>query len=339
VEHSGYSVRILITGVSGFAGSHLADHLLSQSERVGEVWGCDRSGERRPFHPPALQMWAADLLDPEAARQMVEAIRPEQIYHLVGQAHVGESWENPWATLETNLRSQLNLCEAVLAAKLTPRILVLGSMEEYGRVSPDELPIKETHPLRPDSPYGVSKVGQDMLGLQYHLSRQLPIIRVRPFNHIGPRQARKFVAPAFASQIAAIEIAAIEIAAIEASQPPPVLKVGNLNARRDFTDVRDMVRAYRLALEHGEPGEVYNIGSGQSHSIRELLDTLLSLSATPIQVETNPALLRPVDVPDVVCDSTRLRTRTGWQPRIPFEHSLRDLLEYERQLVRAGQHP
>ncbi len=316
-------MRILITGVSGFAGSHLADDLLSPPTPAGEVWGCDRSGARKPFHPPALKMLAADLLDPAAARHVVATVQPDRIYHLVGQAHVGESWANPWATLETNLRAQLNLFEAVLAAKLEPHILVLGSMEEYGRVSADELPIKETHPLRPDSPYGVSKVGQDMLGLQYHLSRNLPIVRVRPFNHIGPRQAHKFVAPAFASQIAAIE----------AGRQAPVLNVGNLNARRDFTDVRDMVRAYVLALEHGEPGEVYNIGSGRSHSVRELLEALLSCSDAPIQVETNTALLRPSDVPDVVCDSTRLRTRTGWAPRIPFEHSLRDLLDYERQRV------
>ena len=196
-------------------------------------------------------------------------------------------------------------------------------MEEYGRVAPGDLPIREAQPLRPDSPYGVSKVTQDMLGLQYFLSRGLPVIRVRPFNHIGPRQTRRFVAPAFASQIAAIEV----------GKQPPVMKVGNLSASRDFTDVRDVVRAYVLALEHGEPGEVYNIGSGASHSIRSLLDRLLSLSTVNISIETDTTRLRPADVPDVVCDASRLRAATGWQPRVTFDQSLSDLLDYERTQV------
>jgi GDP-4-dehydro-6-deoxy-D-mannose reductase len=169
----------------------------------------------------------------------------------------------------------------------------------------------------------VSKVGQDLLGLQYHLSHGLHIVRVRPFNHIGPRQDRKFVAPAFAAQIAAIE----------AGRQPPVMRVGHLGARRDFTDVRDMVRAYTLALEQGEPGEVYNIGSGRSRGIQELLDALLSFSSAAILVEVDPARLRPSDVPNVVCDATKFRTRTGWAPRLPFEQSLKDLLDYERALA------
>jgi GDP-4-dehydro-6-deoxy-D-mannose reductase len=311
-------LRILITGVSGFAGSHLADHLLSEPE--ADVWGCDRGATRRLKLTPGLKSLTADLLDPESARAVIHKVQPERIYHLAGQAHVGESWANPWTTLEVNLRAQVNVFEAVLAEGLKPRLLVLGSMEEYGQVAPDELPVREASPLRPDSPYGVSKVGQDLLGLQYHLSRGLAVVRVRPFNHIGPRQSLKFVAPAFASQIAAIE----------AGRQPPLLKVGNLGARRDFTDVRDMVGAYRLALEHCDPGEVYNIGSGRSRAIQELLDTLLSLARCPIRVELDPARLRPSDVPNVVCDASRFKARTGWEPRIPFEQSLQDLLEYER---------
>lgn len=156
-------MRSLITGVGGFAGSHLADYLLAQPEADSEVWGCDLSGERRPYHSAELKLLACDLRDPEAARSLVERVRPDRIYHLAGQAFVGDSWANPWPTLETNLRSQVNLFEAVLAARLTPRLLVLGSSEEYGRVPAEELPIKETCPLRPDSPYSVSKVGQDLL--------------------------------------------------------------------------------------------------------------------------------------------------------------------------------
>lgn len=314
-------MRSLITGAGGFAGSHLADRLLSEGQGgEHEVWGCDISGQRRPFHPAALKLAGADLRDPHAAFDLIQRVRPDRIYHLAGQAFVGDSWSDPWDTIETNMRSQVNLLEAVSAAGLRPRILVAGSADIYGRVSPDELPVTEDTPLRPDSPYAVSKIGQDYLSMQYGLSHNLYIVRVRPFNHIGPRQNRRFVAPAFASQIAAIE----------AGRQPPVLHVGNLSARRDFTDVRDMVRAYQLALEHGEAGSVYNIGAGRSRPIQELLDVLLGLARVPIRVEFDPARLRPVDLADLVCDAGRFKARTGWAPSIPFEQSLSDLLDYER---------
>ncbi len=316
-------MRSLITGAGGFAGSHLAERLFSASGGPVEVYGCDLSGQRRPFHPPGLQMLAADLRDPAAARRVIEQARPDRIYHLAGQAFVGDSWSVPWETIETNMRAQVNLFEAVAAMGLQPRILVVGSADVYGRVPADCLPISEDCPLQPDSPYAVSKIGQDMLGVQYGLSHGLQVVRVRPFNHIGPRQNRRFVAPAFASQIAAIE----------AGRQPPVLNVGNLSARRDFTDVRDMVRAYELALEQGEAGAVYNIGSGRSRPVQELLDILLSLAAVDITVEFDPARLRPVDVADLVCDGSRFRAQTHWTPQIPFEQSLSDLLDYERALA------
>jgi len=319
-------LKILITGSGGFAGGHLSEYLLSEfGERV-RVWGCERGLTRRSFAPAGLLTLKTDLRDAEATRALIAQVRPDRIYHLAGQAVVGESWARPWETFEANVHVQLNLFEAVLAEGLTPRILVLGSMEEYGRVAASDLPVNEAQPFRPDSPYGVSKVAQDLMGQQYFLSRQLPVVRVRPFNHIGPRQSDRFVAAAFASQIAAIE----------AGRQPPVLRVGNLAARRDFTDVRDMVRAYVLALEHGEPGDVYNIGSGRSRSIRELLDFLLSCASCAIQVETDPARLRPADTPDIVCDATKFRARTGWAPRLTFEQTLSDLLEYERQQVRLA---
>lgn len=266
---------------------------------------------------------AADLRSPGAASAVIEAARPDRIYHLAGQAHVGDSWASPWETIETNLRAQINLLEAVVRVGLRPRVLVIGSADEYGPVTPQELPLDENRPLRPDSPYGVSKVGQDMLGLQYFLSYQLPVVRVRPFNHIGPRQSRRFVAAGFASQIAAIE----------AGRQPPVLKVGNLSTRRDFTDVRDVVRAYALALELGEPGEVYNIGTGRSWAIADLLATLLRLSPAKVSIEPDPARQRPSDLPDLICDAAKLRARTGWQPRLTLEQTLDDLMTYERQLA------
>lgn len=318
-------MRSLITGVGGFAGSHLADYLLANADADAEVWGSDLSGAPRPYHSAQLKLLACNLLAPEAARALVERVQPDRIYHLAGQAFVGESWADPWPTLETNLRAQVNLFEAVLANNLRPRILVLGSADEYGRVLAEDLPIRETTPLRPDSPYSVSKVGQDFLGLQYHLSRGMDVVRVRPFNHIGPRQNSKFVAPAFAAQIAAIE----------SSRQPPILRAGHLESRRDFTDVRDMVRAYALALEHGEAGEVYNIGSGQSRTVRELLHGLLSFSSAQISVELDPTRLRPSDVLEMRCDATKFHARTNWEPGIPFEQSLRDLLDYERARASA----
>jgi GDP-4-dehydro-6-deoxy-D-mannose reductase len=312
-------VRSLITGVGGFAGSHLAEALLSAAPET-ELWGCDLSHERRPYHPAALKLLSADLCDPAAVQAVMQACRPDQIYHLAGQAFAGDSWRNPWQTLETNLRGTVNVLEAALASGHAPRILIVASSEVYGRAVRPGQPISEATPLCPDNPYGVSKAAQDLLAQQYYLSHHLAIVRVRPFNHIGPRQNRRFVAPAFASQIAAIE----------AGRQPPAVRVGNLSARRDLTDVRDMVQAYRLALEQGQPGEVYNLGCGVSHSMQELLDVLLSFSKMPITVELDPARLRASDVPEVVCDASKFRAATGWTPRIPFEQSLQDLLEYER---------
>jgi len=312
-------MRILITGAGGFAGSHLADVLLAATPDA-EVWGCDLTSERRPFHPPALKLLGVDLRDPQETRSVVEICHPERIYHLAGQAFVGQSWSNPWETLEANLRPEVNLFEAVRTACLETRFLIVSSADVYGHVPPGALPITETCSFCPDSPYGVSKVGQDLLGLQYYLSHGLHIVRVRPFNHIGPRQNSRFVAPSFASQIAAIE----------AGIQPPVVKVGNLRARRDMTDVRDMVKAYVLALEQCVSGEAYNIGSAHSHSIQELLDILLSFSTIRIKTEIDPTRLRPSNIPDLVCDASKFRKATGWSPQIPFEQSPKDLLEYER---------
>jgi GDP-4-dehydro-6-deoxy-D-mannose reductase len=255
---------------------------------------------------------------------MLETTAPDVIFHLAALARVGDSWQNPWPVLHNNIRAQLNLLHALVQLEAAPRVMIVGSNEEYGLVKPEELPLDEQHPLEPSSPYGVSKVTQDLLGLQYYLSYELPIIRVRPFNHIGPRQAPGFVAPDFARQIAAAEI----------GQRPPVMQVGNLEAQRDFTDVRDMVRAYYLAVTQGEPGQVYNLGSGRAHAIQELLDILLSNSKVEINVEPDPSRMRPSDVPVVRCDATKFHALTGWTPQISFETSLRDVLDYWRAQMR-----
>jgi GDP-4-dehydro-6-deoxy-D-mannose reductase len=254
-------------------------------------------------------------------RDVVDDVRPEWIFHLAAQSFVPTSWTAPTESLVTNIVGQLNVFEAVKKLGIRPRIQLACSSEEYGLVLENELPIQETNPLRPLSPYAVSKVGQDMLGYQYWMSFQIPIIRTRGFNHEGPRRGPVFVCSDFAKQIADIE----------KGRRAPVVRVGNLEARRDFTDVRDVVRAYWLALEKGEPGEVYNIASGRAWTIREMLDLLLTMSSAKIKVEPDATRMRPSDVPVLVGDASKFRKRTGWTPEIPFERTMRDLLAYWRE--------
>jgi len=273
---------------------------------------------------PRLRLTHADLRDPQGVRALVDEVQPDYIFHLAAQSFVPTSLADPWDTLENNIRAQLNLLEAVRLSGREVRVLVIGSNEEYGAPKPEELPQTEESPLRPNNPYAVSKVAQDFLGLQYHLAYGLPVVRVRPFNHTGPGQSPRFVVPAFASQIARIE----------AGLQEPVMKVGNLDTARDFSDVRDIVRAYHLAVTQGEPGEVYNLASGRARSVQGLLETLLSLADTEIRVERDPARYRPVDVPEAYGSAEKFRQQTGWEPEIPFEQTLRDTLEYWREQAR-----
>ncbi|MHB1293545.1 MAG: GDP-mannose 4,6-dehydratase [Anaerolineae bacterium] len=318
-------MRALVTGVAGFAGGHLAERLL----RDGDV---EVHGIANPHHASGSQahlagavLHQADLTQPEEARAVVEAVRPDWLFHLAAQASVGESWRAPERTLVDNLLMQLHVLQAVESLGLGCRVLVVGTADEYGRVQPEDLPISEDVPLRPVNPYAVSKIAQDYLGLQYHLGCGLDVVRVRPFNHIGPRQGTGFVVPDWCSQLARIEAGLV----------PPVLRVGNLSARRDFSDVRDVARAYRLALERGRAGAVYNIGSGQAVAMREVLDTLLGLVHATVQVEPDPARMRPSDTPVLACDAGRFVAETGWQPRYSLKESLRDVLDDWRTRVRS----
>jgi GDP-4-dehydro-6-deoxy-D-mannose reductase len=315
-------LRALVTGINGFAGSHLADFLLTQPEieLFGGVYG---DCENIVHLEGRVTFIAGDLTDPAFAESLLQRTAPDRIYHLAGQAFPPASWQDPWATVEINVRSQVNLLQSAVRLQSRARILVIGSMEEYGRVAPDALPVTEETPFRPDSPYGVSKIAQDLLGLQYFLSHYLHVVRVRPSNHIGPRQNDQFVTSNFAKQIAEIE----------AGRREPVLGVGNLSAERDFTDVRDMVRAYFLALERGAPGEVYNIGHGRAWSIRQVLDLLLEQTCVKIRVEQDPARLRPSDTPALYSSATKFHAQTGWEPIVPLEQSLRDVLDYWRDRI------
>jgi len=317
-------MRVLITGITGFVGSHLADSLVARGDV--EVFGTRRWRSRTEniLHlRDRVTLLDCDLHDAASVRRTLAEVRPDRIFHLAAQSYVPTSWLTPAETVANNVLGQVNLLEAVRDLGLEARIQIAGSSEEYGMVHPEELPIRETNPLRPLSPYAVSKVGQDLLGYQYWMSYRLHIVRTRGFNHSGPRRGEVFMTSNFARQIAEIE----------KGQREPFLRVGNLDAIRDFTDVRDMVRAYWLALERGEPGEVYNICSGRGYAVREVLELLLGLTSARIEVRPDPARLRPSDVPVLVGDCQKFRRATGWEPTIPFEVTLKDLLDYWRQRV------
>jgi GDP-4-dehydro-6-deoxy-D-mannose reductase len=310
----------LITGADGFAGQHLLRELLSTTPVALELHGTTfraLADKTIPYH-------VVDLRDAQAVSHLIGTLQPEQIYHLAGTASVGQSYDAAWSTLENNIRATLNLILACVEHRIAPRLLVVSSGDIYGDRLIDA-PATEDSPLRPGNPYAVSKIAQDMLALQYHLSHNLPILRARPFNHLGAGQSRGFVAPDFAYQIARIE----------AGQQEPRLHIGSLSAERDFTDVRDVVRAYRLIMQHGAAGEVYNIASGTPRAIRTLLDILLSYSTIHPVVDTDTARLRPGRISKIWGDASRLREATGWQPTIPLEQTLLEVLEDYRQRVRA----
>jgi GDP-4-dehydro-6-deoxy-D-mannose reductase len=313
--------RVLVTGVTGFAGSHLVDYLLAQGGY--EIYGIQRWRSRTEnieHLSGRMTLLECDLRDATSTRDTLEKVKPEWIFHLAAQSFVPTSWSAPTESLTTNVLAQVNIFEAVRHMGLKCRIQLACSSEEYGMVYPDEVPIRETNPLRPLSPYAVSKVTQDMLGYQYWMSFKVDSVRTRGFNHEGPRRGPVFVASDFAKQIADIE----------KGKKAPVLSVGNLEAQRDFTDVRDMVRAYVLALEKCEPGEVYNICSGKAWTIQKVLDHLLSMTKAKIEVREDPARLRPSDVPILLGDNSRFVKATGWRPTIPFEQTLKDMLEHWR---------
>lgn len=270
-----------------------------------------------------IELFEADLKDIVSLRKSLAEIKPDRIFHLAAQSFVPFSWKCPAETFAINAIGQINLFEAILSLGLSPKIQVAGSSEEYGLVNSDEVPMREENPLRPLSPYAVSKVAQDFLAWQYFKSYGLRTVRTRGFNHTGPRRGEVFICSNFAKQIAEIE----------KKKREPVIFVGNLEAKRDFTDVRDTVRAYWLSLEKGEEGEVYNIGKGKTCSMKEVLDILLSKSKVHVKIEVDSKRLRPSDVPVLLSDCTRFRKLTGWEPKIPFSQSLQDLLDYWRERV------
>lgn len=306
-----------MTGAAGFAGSHLVEHLA----RDGEVHAWARS--EPPPDIANLARWARiDLLDRDRVRREIRTLRPTAVYHCAGAPHVGASWHDTAQPLASNVLTTHYLLDALRRAEMRCRVLITGSATVY---APSSSPLREDDPLAPASPYALSKLAQEQLGFRGLAEDGLDVLLTRAFNHTGPRQSPSFAAPGMARQIALIERGAIE----------PLMKVGNLDAERDLTDVRDTVRAYTLLMERGVPGTVYNVASGIGRSMRTVLDALLTRSQVPVHVTVDPERLRPQDTAVLVGDATRLRTATGWTPVISFDRMLDDLLDYWRKAVQT----
>lgn len=315
--------KALITGAAGFVGSHLSEHLVANGI---EVYGLIHP-EHSPQHTKSLEkkikIIKCDILKKKDLENILSSQDFEYIFHLAAFSSPPQSFLIPKETLENNIVGELNLLEILAQIASSAKILIVGSADEYGTATKKYLPINEDAPLAPTSPYAVSKIAQDMLGLQYYLCHKLNTIRVRPFNHIGPGQSKAFVVPAFASQIAKLEKAG-----------GGEILVGNLNSWRDFTDVRDMVKAYLLALQKGNPGDVYNIGSGKAYKIADILKELISFSKVEITVKKDQKLMRDIDIEKISCDFSKFKKQTGWYPKIPITKTLFDTIEYERQMVK-----
>lgn len=318
-------MRILITGVTGFVGSHLAEYCLKQGAEVfGTVFSHHLGDELKRIESikDKITLLECDLTNRVAVSRVMEKSKPDKVFHLAAQSFVPTSWKSPEDTLINNIISELNIFEVARDLGINPVTVLACSSEEYGLVKENEVPIKEDNPLRPMSPYAVSKIGQEKLGYQYYKSYGLKTVLTRFFNTEGPGRGQDFVTSNFAKQVAEIEKGKRE----------PVIYVGNLDAKRDFTDVRDMVKAYWLASEKCEYGEAYNVCSGRTIPIQSVVDILLKLSTVKnIQVKQDVARMRPSDVPVLLGDNTKFISATGWKPEIPFEKTMEDLLNYWRE--------
>lgn len=311
--------KALIIGAAGFVGSYLAKEL---SENHGmEVHATKLPEESLEMEHAAIHN--LDILEKEQIVSLLYQIRPDCIFHLAAQSSVSVAWNNPGLTIDVNVKGSIYVMDAIRELFYKPVVLFVGSGEEYGHIRPSEVPITEENRLRPGNIYAATKVCQNMLAGIYAQAYNLNLIMVRSFNHIGPRQLPIFVVSDFCRQAAQIE----------AGKKEPVMYVGNLDAKRDFTDVRDVVRAYAQLIEKGKAGETYNVGSGHAYAIREILDVIITLSKTPIRVETDPNKIRPVDVPMIEADITKLHQATGWRPSIPLKQTIQETLDYWRERI------
>lgn len=323
--------KILITGIAGFVGSHLADFLLEKEDVVVygiKRWNIDRMRNiRHLLDNPRVKLLDCDITDPIGTRKIIEDVRPDKVFHLAAESFVSPSWHHPSHYMDVNFKGTVNLLDALKSVGINSRFFIPGSGEEYGEIYEEELPITEYTHLRPVNPYAVSKIAQDLIGYVYYRSYNLNVIRTRAFNHEGPRRDYVFGVPWYAYQIARIE----------AGKQEPILTHGHIDDKRNFTHVRDLVEAYWLAMEHCKPGELYLIGHedpSSIHTYREIIQMLISLSRVPyIETRVDQQFVRPTSVPRLIGDTSKFRNLTGWKPKIPFEQILTDTLEYWRDFV------
>ena len=305
----------LVIGAAGFVGKYLIKEI--NANKI-DVYATKLPHER--LENIEAKIYDLDIMDKEAIIALFLEIQPDYIFHLAAQSSVGLAWKNPTLTVDVNIKGSINVMDAVRELFYKPRVLLIGSVEEYGHIQPGETPIAETNLLRPGNIYAATKACQNMIGNIYSKAYDMELMMVRAFNHIGPEQAPMFVVSDFCKQVAEIEKGMRE----------PVMMVGNLAAKRDFTDVRDVVKAYVSLVQKGEPGETYNVGSGNAQEIRQVLDLIISLSDKEIRVEIDPNKIRPVDVPIIEADITKINRLTGWKPEIPLEQTIQETLNYWR---------
>jgi GDP-4-dehydro-6-deoxy-D-mannose reductase len=321
-------MRALITGAAGFVGGHLAHHLIEQGYSVAGMVLPEEARRGVASLPKDVEIFEADILEGDDVARAIKSNRPGAIFHLAAFSNPQGSWTQARRTLEINILGSHNVLQAALETEPRPRVLLVGSSQQYGHVPAAEQPILEDRPLEPRTPYSVSKASQEILGRKFFLSEELPVLLVRSFNHTGPGQASTYVCSSFARQIVEIEMGRHE----------PTIKVGNLSAKRDFSDVRDVVRGYVRITESGTPGSAYNVCRGEAYSIQRILDTLLSLTDTDVSVEVDKTRYHTVDAPLMLGDNSRLRYELGWEPRYSLKQTLSDVLEYWRsELARSGQ--
>ncbi len=311
--------KAMIIGAAGFVGNYLAEHLVNACGM--EVAVTKLPNER--IENPQVKVYNLDIMDEEAIASLLFRVRPDYIFHLAAQSSVGVAWRNPGLTIDVNIKGSVNVMDAIRELYYKPRVLLIGSGEEYGHIREGETPITEENSIRPGNIYAATKACQNMIGNIYARAYDMELMMVRAFNHIGPCQAPIFVVADFCKQVVEIEKGIRE----------PVMYVGNLNSKRDFTDVRDVVKAYALLIQKGKAGETYNVGSGHAVTIEEVLKLIISLSDKEIRVEVDPNKIRPVDVPIIEADITKIYETTGWRPRITLEQTIRETLDYWRERV------
>ena len=313
-------MKALIIGGSGFVGSFLITHLI---EDLGFEVSITKTA-KEDLKVENVSVYNLDVLDIEQIKSVLDTVKPDYIFHLAAQASVGLAWKNPSLTIDVNIKGSVNVLDAIRELDYKPRVLLIGSGEEYGHILPGETPITEANTPRPGNIYAATKACQNMIGKIYAEAYDMDVMMVRAFNHIGPNQAPLFVVADFCKQVAEIE----------SGEKQPVIYVGNLTAKRDFTDVRDVVRAYALLVQKGQRGETYNVGTGKAIEVQMILDKILGLAKCNIEVKIDEQKLRPVDVPIIEADITKINACTGWEPEISIDRTLEETLEYWRGMVK-----